>query len=262
MLIPIFCVGLFIACMVLHGELARRKPVPQLLTSFYLTIALGGALGGVFVAAIAPLVFPGLIEFPILLVGAPAVVLFAVLDSRPRETRTTREEFAKSQFWSVWVMGAAAVALVAGYVGWQEYKFLTSARLLARNFYGALRVSDDEPPGVRELAHGTINHGEQFLDPVRRHYPITYYAPATGIGMLMTDLEKRGPVRLGVVGLGAGTMAAWGRVGDTVRFYEINPLVLSIARTQFTYLKDCPAKVDVRAWRRALIARTRGVQPL
>jgi SAM-dependent methyltransferase len=244
-LIPIFCAGLFIACMVLHGELARRKPAPQRLTSFYLTIALGGALGGLFVAAFAPIVFPGLIEFPILLVAAPTIVLFALLDGRPREARTTREELAKSQFWSLWVMGVIATGLVAFFVGWKEYKFLTAARLLARNFYGALRVSDDEAAGIRELAHGTIDHGEQFLDPVRRHNPITYYAPATGVGMLMTDLQKRGPVRLGVVGLGAGTMAAWGRPGDTVRFYEINPLVLRIARTQFTYLRDCPAKVDI-----------------
>lgn len=244
-LIPIFCVGLFVACMVLHGELARRKPGPRYLTSFYLTIALGGALGGLFVAAFAPIVFPALIEFPILLIATPIIVLLAVLDSRPRYARTTREELARSQFWAVWAMGMVAVALVAFYVGQQEFRFLTTARLLARNFYGALRVSDNEAAGVRELGHGTINHGEQFLDPVRRRTPITYYAAATGIGRLMTDLESRGPVRLGVVGLGAGTMAAWGRAGDTVRFYEINPLVLSIARTQFTYLKDCPANLDV-----------------
>jgi spermidine synthase len=117
--------------------------------------------------------------------------------------------------------------------------------LLARNFYGALRVTEDDAAGIRELAHGTINHGEQYLDPMRRRQPITYYAPKTGIGLLMTDLEKRGPVHLGVIGLGTGSMAAWARAGDNIRFYEINPLVLDIARSQFTYLKDCPAKLDV-----------------
>jgi hypothetical protein len=120
-----------------------------------------------------------------------------------------------------------------------------SARLLSRNFYGALRVADDAQFGVRELAHGTISHGEQYLDPAKRRRPLTYYAVDTGIGMLMTDVAKKGPIRLGVIGLGTGSMAAWGRIGDTVRFYEINERVLDIARTQFTFLADCGSRVDV-----------------
>lgn len=243
-LIPIFCAGLFLACMVCHGELARRKPGSEQLTSFYLTIALGGALGGVFVGLVAPALFPALLELPILLIATPAVVLWVLFDDRPAVARTMREQFRRTQFWSIWVGSAACLAIGAGYLGVQEYKFIGNTRLLARNFYGALRVTD-EPYGIRQLAHGTITHGEQYLDPVQRRTPITYYSARTGVGMLLKDVAQRGPLRLGVIGLGAGTMAAWGRSGDVVRFYEINPLVLSVARSQFTYLRDCRAAVDV-----------------
>ena len=241
-LIPLFVAGLFVCCMVCHGELARSKPAARWLTSFYLTVAAGGALGGLFVAVIAPMAFPALFEFPILLVLTPSVILWKVyLDWNPDAS----SEFERAQFWPIWILCVAGVIGLAAYLSKAEWDYLHDARLLTRNFYGALRVTDDDEGGVRSLAHGTINHGEQFLDAVRRREPITYYAPDTGIGMLMTDLQKRGPVRLGVIGLGTGTMAAWGRAGDTVRFYEINARVLDIARTQFTYLRDCQAHPEV-----------------
>ncbi len=243
-LIPLFALGLFFCCMTCHGELARRKPAPRFLTSFYLLIALGGAIGGLFVAAAAPAVFPALFEFPILLIVTPALVLSVLFQDRPRSNRRV-DEYARAEFWPLWIGASVATLLLAGYLAHGQQEYLGDARLLARNFYGALRVTEDDALGIRELAHGTINHGEQYLDPVRRRRPITYYAPKTGIGLLMTDLEKRGPVHVGVIGLGTGTMAAWARAGDTIRFYEINPLVLQIARSQFTYLKDCPAHLDV-----------------
>jgi SAM-dependent methyltransferase len=183
-------------------------------------------------------------ELPVLLVVTPLLILCVVLRDRPRPG-DRGYEFKRGQFWSIWVGSVIATIALGIYICQQEYDYLGDARLLARNFYGALRVTDDDSTGVRELAHGTISHGTQYLDPVRRHRPTTYYAPKTGIGMILTDLEKRGPVRMGVIGLGTGTLAAWGRAGDTVRYYEINPLVLRVARTQFTYLSDCPAKLDV-----------------
>jgi spermidine synthase len=91
----------------------------------------------------------------------------------------------------------------------------------------------------------TISHGEQYLDPAKRRRPLTYYAAGTGIGLLMTALEKKGAIRLGVIGLGTGSMAAWGRAGDAIRFYEINARVLDIARTQFTFLADCASHTEV-----------------
>jgi SAM-dependent methyltransferase len=243
-LIPLFAGGLFICCMVCHGELARRKPPSNQLTSFYLMISAGGALGGLFVAGIAPNVFPALWEFPITLVAIAIAIMVVTFWDRPIGS-DRKLEFARQQFWSTWVAAGAATALLAGYLAYQEYDASHDAVVLTRNFYGALRVVDDDELGIRELAHGTINHGEQFLDPVRRRTPITYYAPETGIGMLMADLQKRGPFRLGVVGLGSGTMAAFGRTGDFIRYYEINPSVLRIARTEFTYLKDTSADLQV-----------------
>jgi SAM-dependent methyltransferase len=247
-LIPLFVAGLFVSCMVCHGELARCKPAKRWLTSFYLMVALGGALGGLFVAVIAPAVFPALFEVPILLVVTPSVVLYQLLMNRDRRSPISRRKGAGTeyaQFWPIWIISTIGVLALAGYLAKAEYDYLAGARLLTRNFYGALRVTDDDDIGVRTLAHGTINHGEQFLDPARRRQPITYYAPDTGIGMLMADLQKGGPVRLGVIGLGTGTMAAWSNAGDSVRFYEINARVLEIANTQFTFLRDCPAHPEV-----------------
>jgi len=132
---------------------------------------------------------------------------------------------------------------VANYF-WNDYR---SAVLLARNFYGALRVEDflDRGRKIRKLNHGTITHGLQFLAPNLRHQATTYYARSSGIGLTWRVLEERGPIRMGIVGLGAGTLAAYGRAGDSLHFYEINPLVEKIARSQFTFLSDCPAHLEI-----------------
>jgi hypothetical protein len=122
-------------------------------------------------------------------------------------------------------------------------------RLSVRNFYGVLRVrdipADEEDTAVRRLIHGTINHGEQLLDPKRRDEPTSYYGPYSGMGRAIGYLDKRGPVRVAVIGLGAGVTASFCRAGDVFRFYEINPLALSIASTWFTFLRDCKADHQV-----------------
>jgi SAM-dependent methyltransferase len=120
-------------------------------------------------------------------------------------------------------------------------------RLVVRNFYGQLRVQDQmlARKPARNLIHGTINHGVQFLDPDYRRAPLSYYGRKSGVGLAIEDRQQRGPVKIGVIGLGAGTLAAYGRREDTVRFYEINPLVEGIARSQFKYLSDCPSRLDV-----------------
>jgi hypothetical protein len=123
-------------------------------------------------------------------------------------------------------------------------------RLLARNFYAALSVADFEDESVttglaRYLYNGTILHGAQSLTPAYRRIPLTYYSAGSGVGLALTSLGKLGPLHVGVIGLGAGTLAAYGRPIDRYRFYEINPLVLKIATTEFTFLGDCPAPWDV-----------------
>lgn len=145
---------------------------------------------------------------------------------------------------------AELVALVlVGYLMIEARKLTVGYRLTVRNFYGALKVRDSGPASdltsVRTLTHGTINHGEQFIHPTRRNIPTTYYGWNTGVGIAIRELQKQGALRVGVIGLGTGTLASYGREGDYYRFYEINPLVPTIARTQFTYLPDCRAKVEI-----------------
>jgi len=119
--------------------------------------------------------------------------------------------------------------------------------LMARNFFGVLRVQDsgEGKDRVRRLMHGTIMHGKQSFDPELRRKPITYYEETSGLGRLFKALQPGGPLRVGVVGLGTGTIAAYGRTGDVFRFYDINPEVVRIARSQFSYLSDSAAKIDV-----------------
>jgi predicted O-methyltransferase YrrM len=259
-LVPVFIGGLFICCMVCHGELARSKPSARRLTSFYLMVALGGAIGGLFVAVLAPAVFPALVEFPLLLVVTPAVILWMLFSvhqvswagpAAPETNMATQRgrgvltALRRAPLWPVWILSLLGVVGLGGFLAQGEWADLSEARLLSRNFYGALRVEDDHELGVRELAHGTISHGEQYLNPAKRRRPLTYYAAGTGIGLLMTELEKKGAIRLGVIGLGTGSMAAWGRADDAIRFYEINARVLDIARTQFTFLADCASHTEV-----------------
>jgi hypothetical protein len=226
---------LFVIAMACHGELARLKPHPSRLTAYYLMIAVGGAVGGLFVGLLAPHVFNGYYELPVGLVLTAALVPLAAM--RGRRVR------------AVWRCAAAGLAL--GYAGWMGWTIRTSVsgyRITARNFYGQLRVYDssDEYTGEtsRALVHGVINHGEQVLGDAYRLQPISYFCPETGIGRILRASEGR-PRRIGILGLGCGTLAAYGRAGDTVRIYEINPLILDLARKEFSYLRDTPAKVEV-----------------
>jgi SAM-dependent methyltransferase len=241
-MIPFFALGLFVCCMVCHGELARLKPDASRLTFFYVTIALGGALGGVFVALIAPHAFSGFYEFPLGLAACACVVLAV--------WRTDPESGLGGSWKRPMPLAAAFLTLaVVGYLGFIIHQRAGAARVMVRNFYGGLRVTDDtaddsdEP--VRRLMHGTITHGEQYLNPKFRNRPTTYYGPNSGVGRAIRQDQENGPVRVGVIGLGTGTLAAYGREGDYVRFYEINPMVLRLANTQFTFLKICKARVDV-----------------
>jgi SAM-dependent methyltransferase len=240
-LIPLYSATLFVACMVCHGELARSKPHPRYLTGFYLMLALGGALGGVLVGLVAPSVFDELYELPLGMVALCACAGLALLRDRT------------SSFHGRWgvaarfVFAALAVALAVQLA--RIYRNNSAdLRVALRNFYGVLHVKDsgEGPDAMRVLSHGTIIHGKQFLEDAKRDLPTTYYGVTSGVGLAILDARARGPVRLGVVGLGAGTLASYGRSGDVVRFYDINPQVVQLARTEFSFLKDSPAKVEVQ----------------
>jgi SAM-dependent methyltransferase len=240
--IPLFAAGLFVCCMVCHGELARLKPDPRYLTSYYVMISVGGALGGVIVGLVAPRVFSGYYELQAGLVVCAALAA-AVLRADP-DLRWFRS----------WKQPAPIAAVLVtlgmvGYLGWQVRLAVHDSRVKVRNFYGGLRVKDSgaasDPASSRTLTHGTINHGEQFLNPARRNEPTTYYGPHSGVGVAILAEQRRGALRVGVIGLGTGTLACYGRPGDYYRFYEINPLVIRLARTEFSFLAGSKGRVEV-----------------
>jgi hypothetical protein len=240
--IPTFVAALFVCCMVCHGELARLKPDPRHLTSFYLMISVGGTVGGLFVAIIAPHVFHTYFELPLAMVACIALAA-TVLWMAPQTWK------GKIPVRPVRIAMLVLTAGLAIFLGYEKYKSDKIFRLSMRNFYGVLRVRDIAPdettPAVRRLIHGTINHGTQLLDAAHRDEPTSYYGPFSGLGRAMAYFKTRGPMRVAIVGLGAGVTASFCRAGDTFRFYEINSLALSIASTWFTFLRDCKADHQV-----------------
>src|SRR4029077_8823738 len=222
-LIPLYSATLFAACMVCHGELARSKPHPRYLTGFYLMLALGGALGGVMVGLIAPKVFDDLYELPLGMVALCVFVMLALLRDRASLLHGRWGLAARLVF--LVLIAALGVQLARTY---RENS--ADTRVTLRNFYGVLNVRDsgEGPDAMRVLSHGTIIHGKQFLQKDRRDLPTTYYGATSGVGLAILDARSRGPLRVGVVGLGAGTIAAYGRSGDVFRFYDINPQVVDL----------------------------------
>ncbi len=231
-------------CMICHGELARSKPTPAALTAFYLAISAGGALGGVFVALIAPAAFSSYAEFPIAIGGATLLALLALWRDGGLRDFTSQPLLHRAAVTGISFAAMAAV-VTAGEGA------TTGALAVTRNFYGILRVTDlDQGPWAnRRLTHGTILHGLQFLADDKAGWPTTYFGEHSGIGLAMTFHPRRfGPspaLRSGVIGLGAGTIAAYGRSGDVIRFYEINPEVERISRDSFTFRRASLAQVDV-----------------
>ena len=294
---------LFAACMICHGELVRHKPGVERLTSFYLSISAGGAMGGIFVSVIAPKIFkfftefqvslaacivlmvwclfldveswifqasfwvPACIEggillaaylagqwsvplsqwldgvrfYPITLLIGAFVLLGAFVQSKSQPT-------GKRQFRPVQLL-AAALATIGLTLLYQSAQPDSALYRGERNFYGALRVYE-LAQGGKALFHGQTLHGAQ-LDPPNDRLPMAYYGPQSGIGIFLRNHSKRGltpGLRIGVVGLGAGTLAVYGQSADYFRYYEINPAVIGLstsAQPVFTYVRDSAAHVDV-----------------
>ena len=226
-IIPLYAAGLFICCMVMHGELSKRKPGARHLTLFYLMVSLGGAIGGIFVAIIAPHAFKTFLELPIGLVACALLTVIA----------TWEVELPRFGPWPLRLALCVGLGALSGFLVRHEVASESGYRLMVRNFYGALKVADDDPDpyALRNLTHGTINHGSQLLDPAKQYITTSYYGETSGVGRAIRALRERGPVRIGSIGLGAGVLANYGRKGDYLRIYEINPLVPPIATTQFSF---------------------------
>ncbi len=228
-----YCVTLLIACVVCHGELYRLRPAPEHATSFYLLIAGGGAVGSILVGIVAPLTLTGDYELACGLVFTAVMVMVVTWSSGilPR------------LFWAAATVGAVALIVV------QVRHDREDAIVQVRNFYGTLRVTQTtEPPDLtftRMLMHGTIQHGTQIFSDELRKTPTTYYARASGVGLAVDNCCAGRSRRIGVIGLGAGTMAAYGKKGDVIRFYDINPQVEPIARNVFSYIRESEAKIEI-----------------
>jgi SAM-dependent methyltransferase/MFS family permease len=232
--LAVFLPGLFLGCVFCHGELYRARPAPRHLTAFYLIVSAGGALGGVLVAVVAPLVFSGYYELGI---GLVVLALLAAL-------RFNRLNLAAR-------LGSLAVLMaVAGCAVYDGLRHQQDVRVATRSFYGVLRVKEYGSPGeeshLRRLVHGTIMHGEQLMHESTRRMLTTYYHDDSGIGAAIRSKQAAaGEVRVGVIGLGTGTIAAYGRRGDLFRFYDIDARVIDIARRDFTYLEDSEAAIEI-----------------
>lgn len=302
----IFLAMLFIACMLCHGELARIKPAPAKLTAYYLNIASGGAVGGILVGLVAPIVFPAIWEYNIAIwavaiaasialvsdrqswlrdrLADPLIptLLFAVIFVLPKCLARvglitiphdlaaiytvgvylvialviwlTLRRRSGSQYWLVLNRVSLAIALVVLTVALSAHLRKHKGRLVfrERNFYGPISVHQEWDLDMLHskfvLMHGRIVHGMQLQE--NRKVPTTYYGLKSGIGRALTSSSQRNSdgMRVGVVGLGAGTLACYGRTGDVYRFYEINPKVIRVAEGgggYFTFLKDSLAKIEM-----------------
>jgi hypothetical protein len=238
----LFCGALFVSCMACHGELYRLRPSPRHLTSFFLMMSAGGALGGIFVALIAPLIFDHYYEFHLTIVAAPLIFLLAVWHDRQRyQNRLIFDLSLGATLGLVFFIAAGLVAEIRN--------DLKSASFTQRNFYGALTVFDyykDEPNHhYRVLQHGKITHGLQFMEPLAAKWATSYYSDKSGIGMAITHFPRQQNRRVGLVGLGTGSMCVYGQPGDYLRIYEINPIVVDFATNYFTYLRDSQYKIDI-----------------
>jgi hypothetical protein len=267
--------GLFVLATVCHGELARDRPPAEYLTGFYLWLSLGGVLGGAFTALLAPLLFPGHAEYPLGLVLACLLLPPAGRRAaQPRPLLDVALPVALGLMTVALILlgrllevpaGPARVAVMFALPVAVCYAFadrplrfglgvgaVLLASLLApsvhgrivyqvRSFFGVHRVTEDPQRQLRVLVHGSTVHGRQSLDPSRQGEPLAYYHKGSPAGGVFAELERRPRARIGLVGLGAGSLAAYGRPGQRLTYYEIDPAVIHIARTYFTFLRDCPA---------------------
>jgi hypothetical protein len=317
--VVIYCGTMFVGCMICHGELYHQRPHPKHLTSFYLMIAAGGAVGGLFVALVAPNLFNNFYELHLSL-GLTALLLLVVSFTgkaalsplrwrilctllalvatygahqgfaagvdwlRQRDTMSMSPRWqhwnwarVEDLHWLVWV--AAGLAVPAGIYlrRWRQRPFnwhlMTCGLLLAglgvlatalgvqirdsrqgavvsaRNFYGVLSVFEymkDIPDSHHYLLlHGRITHGLQFAAPDRAGMITSYFGATSGLGLALREFPRQQNQRVGLLGLGVGTVTAYGKPGDYFRVYEIDPQVKQIAEKPFSYIARSRAKVDI-----------------
>ncbi|MDA0284709.1 MAG: fused MFS/spermidine synthase [Planctomycetota bacterium] len=240
--VSIYLSAMFFCCMVCHGELSRQKPGSRHLTQFFLLMSAGGAGGRLFVGLLAPSMFPAYWELHIGIVACLLVTLLVLFRDRT-------SYFYQGQPRPAWMMIALWVSILAWSLQSHAREGVQSAIEVSRNFYGVLQIEDaldgDTTTNRRGMFHGSILHGTQFLAEDKRKVPTTYYGTKSGVGLVMqyhrVGLERR----IGVVGLGVGTLATYGQKDDLIRFYEINPEVIRLAKRYFTFLSATESTTDM-----------------
>lgn len=242
--LAIFMLTIFAVCMVCHGEMVSIKPASRYLTGFYLLMSLGGALGGALISLIAPNLFNGYWELHIILIIVPLLVGLVI-----------SFRFLNSIEWRV--AGVVLSLLITFFISlpfYRDYrdtqKFVLESR---RSFHGIVHVYEEDKGTEwhsRSMYHGQICHGVQYLDEAYRNKPNSYYTMESGVGAVMQCIqqriaETREPLKIGVIGLGSGTLATHAKAGDDIVFYEINDQVLDLAKKYFTYLDECEGNQSV-----------------
>jgi SAM-dependent methyltransferase len=281
--LPFHLLAFFVIAMVCHGELMHSRPAADYLTEFYLWISVGGVLGGIFNALLAPTLFNSVIEYPLIIVVAcllrpslsPAdkksyewrwdillpMIMAVILSLLVQEIQTLPDRL---RLLTLFITGCAAgiffysfrfrpwrLGLGMGVLIFAAIWFIAQPErvlLKERNFFGVSRVTEDTAGDYRILTHGSTIHGAQSLDPARRREPLTYYHRSGPLGQVFAVFSgPQAQQEVAVIGLGTGTIACYGQVGQHLIFYEIDPAVERIARDPryFTYLSDCPAQVKV-----------------
>jgi hypothetical protein len=277
-LVPFHLIVFFVTALVCHGELAATKPPPSRLTDFYLCIAVGGMLGGIFNALVAPAVFDSVLEYPLTILAACAVRPRFAGTSSPRRITWDLALTTVACAFMVWtrisdpnrpipglvVLSSAFVAMACLRMSRDSARFAVAIGLVVisaivtlktregillaeRNFFGVREVREDLDKQIRWLMHGTTNHGAQNTAPGKRREPVTYYSRSGPVGDVFRAFPPTPQRRVAVIGLGAGELAAYAGPGEEWTFYEIDPDIARVAldTSYFTYLKDTPAKVRV-----------------
>ncbi|HEX5684659.1 MAG TPA: fused MFS/spermidine synthase [Ideonella sp.] len=236
MAVPAYGIGTFCCCMFFHGELSLRKPAAEYLTRFYLTLSLGGAVGGTLIGVVAPNVLDGMYEFPVVLVITAGLMLVLL-----RHYLT-----ANKAAYIVLALAIVSTVLTVLMAGASINHDMNGTLMRMRNFYAASQVVERKFNGetMRVLNNGQIMHGLQVRSAEKIAMPTTYYGASSGVAHAMRRFADA-PRNVGVIGLGVGTMAAYGKDKDVIRFYEINPQSQLIAQREFSFLKDSAADIQV-----------------
>ena len=242
--VTLHCGVMFFGCMICHAEMVRLQPAPERLPKFYLATSLGGALGGIIVAILAPILLTDYFEHPatIAIIGLVGVVLLA------RDTKIA-DNYRPAATGAAGLLLAGAVAGAVYSEMDPEYELIERVR----NFYGVVKISqEDEDEDTHQIliTQAGVEQGSQYQDPKIKMKPLCAFDEESGAGIAFLNHIKRranpdAPLRIGIIGLGAGMLAAMGKDGDVIRYYEINPAVDSLTKKYFTFLKDGKAKSDV-----------------